>query len=320
MNPTEIEEKLRKRLRAHDWYYSRASDHNKWSEGSSNEHEIDRLMKMLPKGVAQAIYNEYAPKPEFPAKAPIIRRMRRKSSNYVYTMAVTPEEKRSSGINLPGKHIVGNAVVADSASVYGNAVVHGNAQVSGDVKVWDKARIGGDAQVYGAAQVIGSADVYGKAQIYGRANVSGNAQVFGNAKIRGKAQVYGKSVVCGKALVQGSCLISGDAVIHGNANIGGNAVILGGEWDGSEGEVTTGRWKAPGVPDGESNNFTFLQNPERIKHNVLCFDGLAFLIGDTRKRRKGVNLGPCERNQTAVRNLLSDYLLIDPRDLVPTKF
>jgi hypothetical protein len=39
-----------------------------------------------------------------------------------------------------------------------------------------------------------------------------------------------------------------------------------------------------------------------------------------RKRRKGVNLGPCERNQTAVRNLLSDYLLIDPRDLVPTKF
>jgi predicted DNA-binding WGR domain protein len=139
-------------------------------------------------------------------------------------------KKASGGVNIPSKHIFGNAKVFESAKVSGKAEVSGNARVFGDAEVYEKAKVYGDANVSGKTYVYYNAKVYGDANVSGYAEVHGDAHVYGNAKVYGDANVHG------------------DAKIFGNARIGGDAEIFDGEWDGSEGEITSGRWKAPGVP------------------------------------------------------------------------
>ena len=120
--------------------------------------------------------------------------------------------KTASGVNIPGVHVLDNAIVQDNAKVYGKA------NVRDDAKVYD------NAEVYDYATVTGYAEVSGEAKVYGFALLSGNAEVSGNAK------VYDNAHVCDNAL------------------IGGTAEILGGIWKGYEGLITSGRWKGPGIP------------------------------------------------------------------------
>jgi len=157
--------------------------------------------------------------------------------------------KTSSGeVNVPGKHILGDAQVSGKALVYGEAAVNGNAYVYDKAKVYGDAKVSGDAYVYGDAKVSGKAKVYGEARVFGRAHVLGDAKVYGDAVVYGDAKVFGRAYVLGNAQVSDDAQVSGDAKVFGNASIGGAAKIYGGNWDGSEGEILSGNWLAPGVP------------------------------------------------------------------------
>jgi hypothetical protein len=130
-----------------------------------------------------------------------------------------PLLKQAAGeVNVPGLHILGNAVVSGKGKVLMRAQALGNAQVTGESKV------------FGRAQVSGNAKLTGKARVYDNAQVADNAHVGGDAHVHGKAKVFGTSEV------------------YGSTSISGTAGILGGKWDGSEGPITSGQWKAPGVP------------------------------------------------------------------------
>ena len=165
--------------------------------------------------------------------------------------------RRASGeddVNIPGKHILGNAKVggnaevSDDAEVYDNAKVFGNARIGHHARVFDNAFVTDNAQLFDSALAYDNAKISGDASVFGKSTVRGKAKVTGHAKVYGDADVGASAFVGGGAEIYDRAKVFGTAQVSGKARIKGTAVILGGKWDGSEGPITSGTWNGPGIP------------------------------------------------------------------------
>ena len=59
--PKTPEEELEARLKSHDWYYHQSDDNRYFLSGQESANKIRELMNLLPKDVADNLYNKYCP-------------------------------------------------------------------------------------------------------------------------------------------------------------------------------------------------------------------------------------------------------------------